>query len=321
MKSLVKIRRNVDIFSVYWTLTDFCNFKCSYCPPKLNAGTFFKSDLAPTDEQILQGLERLKLFSAGKLLTVTLSGGEPTTHRMFPTIIDYINSMDGFSEVITNGSRPLTWWEKLQSLPKSVVISLHPEFTDLEKVNQLGLYLKSKNVVLKYNLMADPEKWEWVSAVHEKLDVSLHRDIDTKILTNHGSARDLDDVLGKHYKYTQEQLDFIKTATLAIKEDDPREALFGDFDDGTSSRIYSFRLVAKNLHKFKGWRCGAGSTSICISAKGTVHGGICNVVNLGPLEKFVVYPGNVLCKFENCFRAQDISIPKYNPSFTSPQGQ
>jgi organic radical activating enzyme len=321
MKSLVKIRRNVDIFSVYWTLTDFCNFKCSYCPPKLNAGNIFKTDMAPSDKKILAGLERIKEYSKGKLLTVTLSGGEPTTHLMFPTIIEYINTIDGFTEVITNGSRPLPWWDKLPSLPKSVVISLHPEFTNLEKVNQLGLYLKSKNVILKFNLMADPEKWEWVTAVHEKIDVSLHKEIDTKILTNHGSVRDLDGVLGKHYKYTQEQLNFIKTASLAKKEEDPREALFGDFNDGTSSRVYAFRLVAKNLHKFKGWKCGAGSTGICISAKGSVHGGICGIVNLGPMDTFVVLDSNVTCKYENCFRAQDISIPKYNPSFTSPQGQ
>ena len=321
MKSLVKISRNIDIFSVYWTLTDFCNFKCSYCPPKLNAGNIFKTDMAPSDEKILSGLENLKTQSAGKLLSVTLSGGEPTTHSMFSKIVEYINAIDGFTEVITNGSRPIAWWDKLPSLPKSVVISLHPEFTDLDKINQLGLYLKSKDIILKFNLMADPEKWEWVTAVKESLDISLHSDIDVKILTNHGSFRDTDVVLGKHYDYEQAQLNFIKTSTLAKKEHDPREMVIGDFDDGSTSRIYSFRIVAKNLHKFTGWKCGAGRTAICISAKGMVHGGLCNVVKLGPIDKFNVLTTDTTCKFENCFRAQDISIPKYDPNFTLTQGQ
>jgi hypothetical protein len=263
---------------------------------------------------VATGLELLKQYSKGRLLSVALSGGEPTTHPMFSKIIDEINSVGGFTEVITNGSRPIEWWNKLSSLPSLVVISLHPEFTDLVKVNILGLYLKSQNVRLRYNLMADPDNWEWVTAVNKKIHVTLHQNIDIKILTNHGASRDETNFRGEQYEYDSAQIEFIEEFTPAPRlYNEPRGNLIGHFEDGTTSKIRPFAIVVSNQHTFKGWQCTAGTNGLHINAKGDVAAGTCHVAQLGRINNFKLLPGPATCIFENCYRTGDITLDKFKP--------
>ena len=185
MKKLIEIRREKYVY-VYWLLTDYCNFTCSYCSPTLHEGYYQKSKNFPSDADIQLFLDSLRTYSKDKRLTVCLTGGEPTTHPMYATILSAIAEFPLSNlETITNGSRPLAWWKNLPTLPNKVIISLHQEFTNLEKINELALYLDSAGVDVRFNLVADPANWDWVISVQTTLDKTLHQLIDAKILTRH----------------------------------------------------------------------------------------------------------------------------------------
>ena len=131
MNTIVKIEGPTDSFHIYWTLTDFCNFKCNYCPGFLHSGNYHngRSSGFPSDDNIRTFLYNLEHeWLQGKKLFMGLGGGEPTLHPMFAEIVERCEAM-GIVNVTTNGSRSIDWWQSLKTLPTQVIISLHPEFT------------------------------------------------------------------------------------------------------------------------------------------------------------------------------------------------
>lgn len=85
--------------SINLDLTSACNFSCSYCVDSmiLNTGSYLK-------------LEEIKktinfLHSKGLLSVILVGGGEPTLHKDFGEIVDYLKSKKLEVGIVTNGSR------------------------------------------------------------------------------------------------------------------------------------------------------------------------------------------------------------------------
>lgn len=309
MSTLIEIKKPVDTLYIYWTITDFCNFKCSYCPSNLHAGTFAKKVKPgfPTNEEIEVFIDRvLNIHLQGRFLNMTLSGGEPTLHPMFKTIIERMGPK-GSIEVVTNGSRSVEWWQDMKVLPNKVTISLHPEFSNLEKINELGLFLKDNNVDLAFNLMCDPTNWDWVINVKQNLHERLHGHINAKILTDHsGTISD-----GTPYPYHEPQLDFIKKQqSSGNTNSDPRKRTLAIYSDGTQTGLDAFKLVTNKQHSFKGWACSAGHAGLKIGFDGQVTAGICEILKLGRLDKFDLLPTDVICSRLWCKTAGDLNLNK-----------
>jgi len=309
MTHLIEIKKPVDTLNIYWTITDFCNFKCSYCPSKLHSGLFARKIKpgAPTDAEIETFIDRvLNVHLMGRFLNMTLSGGEPTLHPMFKTIIERMGP-HGSIEVVTNGSRSVEWWQDMKVLPNKVTISLHPEFSNLEKINELGLFLKDYGVDLSFNLMCDPKNWDWVTNVKQLLDEKLHGHINAKILSDHsGTITD-----GTPYEYHQQQLDFINNqqSTVATNSD-PRKHTFAIYSDGTQTGLNAFKLVANKQNSFKGWACSAGHAGLKIGFNGQVTAGICEVARLGRLDKFNLADKEIVCTKIWCKCPGDLNLSK-----------
>jgi MoaA/NifB/PqqE/SkfB family radical SAM enzyme len=92
----------VPIFYI-WTMTNNCNFRCTYCsnhrggiyPDLFNQG--FNKDL--TTEQGMQLIKTMKESSA-----IYYCGGEPTMRRDLPELLDYSTKLNMFNMINTNGS-------------------------------------------------------------------------------------------------------------------------------------------------------------------------------------------------------------------------
>lgn len=309
MSTLIEIKKPVDTLYIYWTITDFCNFKCSYCPPNLHAGNFAKKVKPgfPTNEEIEVFIDRIiNIHLQGRFLNMTLSGGEPTLHPMFKTLIERMGP-HGSVEVITNGSRSVEWWQDMKVLPNKVTISLHPEFSNLEKINALGLFLKDNNVDLAFNLMCDTKNWDWVINVKQQLHERLHGHINAKILTDHsGTFSD-----GTPYPYHDVQLDFIKKQqSNGNTNSDPRKRTIAIYSDGTQKGLDAFKLVTDKQHSFKGWACSAGHAGLKIGFDGQVTAGICEIARLGRLDKFDLVTREIICNRQWCKTAGDLNINK-----------
>lgn len=119
----------IENLTISFTLTEFCNQKCSYCVYKSRLSS--KQDISESKfKEQLQMLEKLPANCC-----ISFAGGEPSLHPYFLEIIQYsVNKFD-MVRVITNGSKSLKFWEsvsKLKNLDKfELAISHHIEYPNL----------------------------------------------------------------------------------------------------------------------------------------------------------------------------------------------
>lgn len=132
------LRQNYKgITTIDWQLGNFCNFKCDYCFPDSNNGTI---RLDKFDNVLLENLNHLKAqfqkIGKEKLLW-SLSGGEPTIFHGFTDFIEWIKTQDDYVQVISNGSRSKTWWQKnIQKIDK-LIISHHVKQGNIDHIVSL----------------------------------------------------------------------------------------------------------------------------------------------------------------------------------------
>jgi GTP 3',8-cyclase len=89
------------------SVTDRCNFRCSYCMPKEVFGRAYK--FLPRDELLtFEEITRLaRVFVAHGVEKIRLTGGEPTVRRGLPKLVRMLAGIDGLRDLAmtTNGSR------------------------------------------------------------------------------------------------------------------------------------------------------------------------------------------------------------------------
>ena len=315
MRKIIRIdQQNPNLF-VYWHLTDFCNYKCNYCPSFLNDGQYATGQKPgfPNDAEIDTFINKLSDLSKARDLMVVLSGGEPTVHSLFPEILDKLKKL-GKVGIVTNGSRTLNWWRKLTVLPDYITLSLHPEYVDMKHINQLSKYLIESGALLTYNLSVDPTNWQLVKTIYDQLEHSYRHRIRYKMLHEFN-----DNTNKKMFNYTQEQLDWVKDNfsesgelfTLSEKE----TVVY--YDDGTSnnSPTLAAEVTMTRKNSFYDWKCSAGSNGIKVHTDGIVYAGICASQNLGHMTNFELLKEPLTCKLNYCVGPGDIRLPKYNPTF------
>jgi hypothetical protein len=196
-------------------------------------------------------------------------------------------------------------------LPNYVNISLHPEYTKIEKVNELAKFLLDNDVELQFNLSCDPFHWEETKSLYEDLDDDLKVYAIPKVLIDHGSTLDT-------YDYTAEQRQWILAQQAHHDNNKPLPKLTSVltiplmvFDDGSIKKMTNFaELTINDQHKFKGWLCSAGSSSIHAGSDGRVWSSICKIVSLGRLETFDLLTQPVICNKNYCIRPGDMLLSK-----------
>ncbi len=89
------------------SVTDRCNFRCTYCMPKEVFGldyVFLRRDEILSFEEITR---LARIFVAQGVEKVRLTGGEPTLRRELPKLVSMLRRIDGVKDLTltTNGSR------------------------------------------------------------------------------------------------------------------------------------------------------------------------------------------------------------------------
>src|SRR5918998_4190730 len=87
------------------SVTDRCNFRCSYCMPKEVYGSSYR--FLPRAELLtFEEIERLaRLFAAQGVEKIRLTGGEPLLRREVETLVAMLASIRGLDlTMTTNGS-------------------------------------------------------------------------------------------------------------------------------------------------------------------------------------------------------------------------
>lgn len=306
MNKLIEIKQEHKFLFIYWLLTDYCNFSCRYCPPALHAGYYANGTIPGkvSDEQIEKFVDDIiNKHLCGNKLLLGISGGEPTTHKMFPYILEKLRGF-GDIEITTNGSRPINWWKNLPKLPSKVIISLHPEFTDIKKINKVGNFLVNSNVTVKFNLMCDPKNWNNVLYMYNELDVKLKsRVIPFQLKHLEGDGRLYDGYTEEHYKFIKNVMELRNGGesghhATSIWENEHTLEYRG---------VDPIKLIASKQNSFNGWQCSAGKDGISIRVDGAVFGGICKITKLGTIDNFNLLNDSITCNRNFCPCPGDIS--------------
>jgi MoaA/NifB/PqqE/SkfB family radical SAM enzyme len=274
----------------------------------LHSGNFHNGRLPgfPSDDNIRTFLDNLEhKWLNGKKLFMGLGGGEPTLHPMFAEIVERCEAM-GTVTISTNGTRPIEWWQSLKVLPKKVIISLHPEFTKIEKVNEVSLFLIDKGVYLQFNLSTDPDNWTGVESMYNGIDESIQHKIIPKVLNYMGVGS------RQNYNYSQEQKNKMDIMLRKMQPmGDPSLRPTAYYDDGSSSVLPGLhQLTINNQNIFTGWECEAGQFSFNVHFDGNVWSSICKIKKLGRIESFVPLAEPLICTHGACISPGDLISSK-----------
>lgn len=240
-----------------WPLTNWCNYKCSYCP----VIDIITNDFTVEDHTSMYKLTLAKLRKVETPFNICLTGGEPTLH---PNILDILDELDNIPlcqdvSLFTNLSRPPKFYTKITPSNKIVVFaSYHPEFAT-EKFLERCIELKNMGTVnfsVHVTLSDKKEHWDKTIDILEQLK--------------------LNNILFKPYLiaptnfYTPIYDEEFNNLFLSYLENTGENSSGNNFfktipvvyDNGESESIREYEFELRALNKFKGYNCKPVSYSI-----------------------------------------------------------
>lgn len=320
MNKVIKIEQHgPKTFFITWTLHDFCNFRCTYCPPGLNEG----KRRHITFDHIKKFFNVLKSkVSDDYKIVVAFSGGEPTLHPDFIEIVKWLRINDVEVTMTSNGGRGVDWWEQIEPYIAHLVISYHPEFSKFEKILEKVEFL-SKTCWVNVDFMMHPDYWDELigyANILKKFEKNVGV-IHLPIQQNFGTTNE-----GLFSTYTQEQKDFlanppnyygqyiIPPQKLARSRGFlGRSQMSVTYDDGVTEKLDYKKLIGRDQNQFEGMTCNIGLEGLILEFA-DVYRGYCHVggkvANLLD-EDFDLPMDPVVCTKTRCPCAVDIEVSKY----------
>ena len=318
---------------VEWSLTSYCNYRCSYC---FRAGKGY--------EKIFCSLEQAEtaikhIASANRpSYQVSLHGGEPTSHPQLANIITlfckYLGDRLESLLILTNGSFNEDQLETILKLMEQysikVFVSIHLEFMSIDRAVYLVERL-SRHGVLIMTVMLKPDLFEKAKAMTDTLCELRKRypfDLDIKYLKTPPHFDSFDP------RYTQEHFDWVdamKERIGRISAEGPQrdkeypkvsgwEYVVERKSHGTSETLYcksSDELKKMTGLNFSGMTCCAGTNVLSIYTNGDVRGLqcnaakiMCNIFEENPFQLDDWMQG-VVCTKPMCGNPTNHRVPKF----------
>lgn len=125
---------------VQWTLSNRCNYNCSYCLDIFKKGTVSFPDndcFVEVCKDIICHYDEL-----GRDVVFEFTGGEPTLLEKIPEIGNRLHNYPTNIVLKTNGSADIDWWKNVRRFLSKVVISAHQEFCDIKHIENVILLLQ-----------------------------------------------------------------------------------------------------------------------------------------------------------------------------------
>lgn len=216
-----------------WFLTDWCNYKCSYCSEQGNMSNKFT---AGKYKLVLTRLNSIK-----SNFTVEIIGGEPTLH---PNVLDILQALSDNQyctrvEIVTNLSRPVEFYQQL-NIPKVFVLaSYHPEYHNEQFVQKLT---QLPNARVTLNLSDNAEHWDKTEQMVKSLSES-HIPFAFNILNPTGQYTPsyTDECYAKFGKY------------LTTNQHSLQVPYY--FDNGTTEVLNESEIIKQGLDEFTNYQC------------------------------------------------------------------
>jgi organic radical activating enzyme len=285
-------------FLVAWTLSNKCNYRCSYCPSYLNDGSTGQPEW-PIVEQFVKG------FSIpSKTICYRISGGEPTYWKHFLDLAKLVKSKGHQFTFLTNGSQTVEYYKEISKFADGIIISYHDEYADIDHIINVA---NAVECVVVVNLMMVQDKFDRMVEIGEKLYSGTTKlAIWPKVVLDKTSG---EFVTNNVSDYTDEQKSIIKSWPYFRKIDDSqihRGSLLLDNLPVTGNDI-----IVKGLNNYKGWSCWAGLDMLSIDMWGDIYRSECKQGGkLGNLENYTLPTEPITCPANKCSCLSDIYLQK-----------
>lgn len=258
---------------------------------------------------MLRFIHRLMNQLGERKVYFEFTGGEVTFHPEIDQILEFIKYRGGLTGIISNGSRPVTWWQERVSLFDHVCLSFHPERGEQEHFAKV-VKLLSEKCSVHVNIMMTPEKFEDLNSFGRRV-----------LKENPGISLALQPLFerftGPIYSYTPEQKAILEKPDLPYVSAPRGLVVRGSMkttDEDRNTEIADpTLLISRGENKWKGWNCSAGVENIMIAMSGHVTRGICQaggVIGNITDPDFRLPEAPIVCPFETCHCAFDIMSTK-----------
>ncbi|CUJ93240.1 molybdenum cofactor biosynthesis protein A [Ruegeria denitrificans] len=291
---------------VDWTLGNSCSYACSYCPKNLHDGSLKWQK--PNDVlHLYRQLRRHYVDEMDRIVWLQLTGGEPTMH---PQIVDLLHqaSAKGFKiSLISNASRTVRFWEKINKCLNSVILTYHAEFADLDHfIRVAGMMVD--HITVHINVTMHPDHFDQTLEDARKLRAALPAaSISLKPLRRDFGAQ--------LYDYTKEQMQVLTNGLPSDRApigEQPRSLMRATTRSGRTETLRPNEFLLRDLNRWRGYKCNVGLESLRIRGNGEVYRGVCCVGGrLGYLGEDLVLPRDpIRCTKDACSCLADILIRK-----------
>lgn len=319
--NIVEVKQNWpdDLLRIDLTLGNYCNYKCWYCFPGCNDGTYkwpnfdlFVKNLSHLLDYYLENTDK-------KRFDFHVMGGEITHWPKFFDLIKYFKSKyDCIFTLTTNAAKTLKWWDSAAQYLDYVKISSHHEFTDTDHVRNVADLLYEKGVIVVVAVLMDPYAWDKCIDAVEHYKKSKHR----------WTIRYLEIILQDKISYSEDQKKILNNLRVRgpnifwfFKNNKSyRSKVKVVNDQGKTRRIEDHIIIHQRLNNFKGWECSLGVHWISVKFDGTVAG-ICtnglyengdtfNIFQEDFIEKFSPKITSAICTQDGCWCGFETNMPK-----------
>jgi hypothetical protein len=246
-----------------WHITNWCNFKCAYCPALPSLTNNFKVDNHTANHKLT--LARLTQLKTPFLICIT--GGEPTLHPDITNILKGLCDSPYCEDIafFTNLSKPSDFYIDLNNTLNSdklnIMASYHPMYFNdrfLEKCSDISSIRPTKFAV-HISMSDDPTYWGNLTNL---LDTLIEKNILFKpcILTPTAQFKPnyTEDFYIRFQKYFNSK---------NARGDNYFKNITCNFTDGTIEVLKDYELEKSGLNRFKGYQCRLASFRIDIEGK------------------------------------------------------
>jgi organic radical activating enzyme len=310
-----------NMLRIEYMLGNTCNYKCSYCFPGSNEGTY----KWPNIELVIKNLSHLldHYKQNGKdFFKFYLIGGEPTLWKDLPKLVTYLKkNYNSTIYISTNATPSVNWWKNNAKYYDNIEISVHHEFADPDHIIRVADSIYEQQINVVANVLMDPDHFKKCQDLLEKLKSSKRRwAIIAKAVHFNGQT-----------KYTEEQKNYFDSTlkrypnpiyylkTIDFKHQ--KNKIWVIHEDNSKQKIKSDNWFSLNqLNYFKDWTCNLGVDNIEVYQDGTISGN-CREKIYNLKDHFNLYKENfvntyqpdiepVICTKEICTCTSEIVIRK-----------
>ena len=289
-------------FLVSWTLSNKCNYKCSYCPENVHNGT--------TGHPVWSTVNNfIKNFSRPeKQICYRISGGEPTYWEYFIDMARTVKSQGHIFTFLTNASKKIEYFKEIDPYTDGMIISYHPEYADVKHIINVANTMKCPVVI---NLMLVPETFDEIVGIAKTLYNNCPRlAIWPKVILDKTS--DPNQITNSPASYTDKQLDTIKNWPYFRNLNDHNLHRGNILLDG--HKTDANELITKQLNCHRGWSCYGGLDMINIDMWGNMYRSDCqNGGPIGNIERYRLPTIPIVCERDTCSCLSDIYLRKVRP--------